>query len=115
MKAPVIEINHRTYQVKSIAMATELAKLLSGLVEVERRHSSDYSKTWYEEADDGNSNGLDVKLHVAVEVRKRPERMALPAPRRGSIRCNCGRGTVLPGEHCPSCNLSFTAILESRP
>lgn len=113
MKAPIIQIGSRFFACKSITKATELAKLLSELVRVESHHSSDYRKFWYEEISD-DDNPMDIMLKVSEEVRKKPARLGLPAPRRGAIRCNCGRGTVLPGELCPSCNTPFHAILEAR-
>jgi hypothetical protein len=112
MNAPIIEFYHRSFRVKSIAKATELAKLMSELVEVEFKHSPDYGKSWYEEVDPDGS-GLEVKLQVSKEVRKRPARLGLPAPKRGSILCICGRATVRQGESCPSCDLPFHAICEA--
>jgi hypothetical protein len=113
MKAPIISIAGYDYVCRSLARATELAKLLGDLTPVEHQHSSDYRKSWYEERDE-DYDGLRISLKVSEEVRKRPKRLGLPAPKRGAIRCDCGAGTVLPGEHCPSCNLSFAAILMLR-
>lgn len=114
MKAPIIEISCYSFACKSIAKATELAKLLSELTLVERKNSADYRTSYYEEADSEESDPLRVKLLVSKEVRKKPARLALPSPKRGAIRCECGSGTVLPGEYCPSCNLSYNAILMAR-
>lgn len=114
MKAPIIEIGGTSYVCKSLTKATELAKLLGDLVPVTHHHSPDYRRSWYEEDRAEDYDGLRVRLLVSEEVRKKPARLGLPAPKRGAIRCDCGAGTVLPGEHCPSCNLSFAAILMIR-
>jgi hypothetical protein len=110
MKAPLIEINGSDYMVKSVAKATELAKLLSELVPLEMKHSATYHEVWYEESDRCQ---MDIKLKIAVEIRKKPKRLELPAPKRGSVLCVCGRSTVSRGESCPSCDMPFHAILEA--
>jgi hypothetical protein len=113
MKAPVILIGHRPYLCKSITKAVDLAKLLSELVPLKRCHSDGYAESWYEKEPDDEYDSLQIELKVSEQVRNAPRRLALPAPKRGSLRCTCGRGTVRPGEFCPSCNMPFHALAEA--
>ena len=114
MKAPIISIGGSDFVCKSLAKATELAKLLGEITPVKHCHSDDYRNSWYEEDREDDYDSLRVSLKVSQEVRKKPSRLALPAPRKGSLRCNCGRGTVMPGERCPSCDETYTTILMNR-
>jgi len=103
-KVPIISISHRTYICKSIAHASDLIKLLSSLVPCSIKHDSNYHERWYEEDDE---RLLDIELKAAEEVRLKPRRLGLPAPKRGSKRCACGHSDVAPGHRCPSCNSHF--------
>jgi hypothetical protein len=114
MKAPIIEIGHQSYLCKSLSKATDLAKLLGELVPVGLRHAESFRERWYEPSEDDDYCSLNVKLLVSEEVRKKPARLALPAPKRGAVKCLCGRASVRPGENCPSCDMHYHSILEAR-
>ena len=103
-KAPIISIAHRTYICKSISHAADLIKALSSLVPCTLLHNSGYSERWYEEDDEGT---LDIDLKASEEIRLKPKRLALKAPKRGTRRCVCGHSDVAPGGVCDSCGLAY--------
>ena len=100
-KAPIISIAHQDYICKSVTHAADLLKLLSSLTPCSLKHSNSYHERWYEEEED---RPLNIGLHASEEVRMKPKRLALPAPKRGSVRCICGHSDVAPRQNCPSCD-----------
>lgn len=103
-KSPIINIEHRSYAAPSISVATQLLNLLSKLKPVERKYSSDYSKSWYEPEENEN---LDVELRLNQEVKQRPKLLGLPKPSKRTVRCSCGHSDVALGQNCPSCGGSY--------
>lgn len=103
-KAPIISIAHCDYICKSVSHAAELVKLLSSLIPCSLKHSHEYRDRWYQEEED---RPLNIELHASEEVRMKPKRLALPAPKRGTIRCVCGHSDVAPGHICQSCERPY--------
>lgn len=114
-KKHIISFGLYNYAFDSVTAATQALALFAKLKPV--RYCSDGGgKYAYEPAtgDDRPSREPQLQLNQPYRERaepkpeKAPKPLALPKPKRGTIRCICGFSDVAPRQNCPHCGRPFS-------
>jgi hypothetical protein len=109
-KKHIIKINHYRYACDSIADATAAVKILSKLKSVEWVYEPEEDvKSYFVETDEVIN--IELELNKDVRDKAKPKRLpkplALPKPKRGTIRCICDQADVAPRQFCTACGVAF--------
>jgi hypothetical protein len=97
---PAVRYGYQTYIFDTVDQAAKAIAFLGKLRPV--TYESDSSGSYYRPADDSDS--YKVEMTMCHEFRETPKRIALPAPKRGTVQCSvCESVSVRPGTACESC------------
>lgn len=96
----IVRFDHTPFVFDSLSAAADAIKFFGKLKRVELTENGD--GTGYHYAPHEKSCSID--LDTEREFRATPQRLALPAPKRGTVPCeNCESVSVRPGSACGSC------------
>ena len=96
---PIVRFNHRAYVFDTITQAADAIKFFGKLRPAEFTDEGN-DGYHYKPAEDGTK----LELITDYEFREQPKRIALPAPKRGTVQCAvCESVSVRPGSACDSC------------
>jgi hypothetical protein len=97
---PIVRFDSRAFVFDSIAAAADAIKFFGKLRPVKFTPNPDGSGYHYAPMEDG----MEIELETNREFCATPKRLALPAPKRGTVPCsNCESVSVRPGRPCASC------------
>ena len=111
-KVHIVSFGYRDYAFTSIIQAAEAVKFLAKLTPVKFTYVSGDGPAYYVPEPDDEKR--DVKLETNQNFRdaekpdKAPKTLALPKPKRGTIRCICGFSDVAPKQSCVHCGKPFS-------
>jgi hypothetical protein len=111
-KVHIVSFGYRDYAFTSIAKAADAVKFLATLTPVKFTYVSGDGPAYY--IPDPETQHHDVKLELNQNFRdaEKPEKaaktLALPKPKRGTIRCICGFSDVAPKQSCVHCGKPFS-------
>lgn len=110
-KKHIIKFGYRAYAVDSITTATQAVALLSKLIPVRQNTDGRSLSEWYYEPDEDRNTAIELKMNENYREPK-PEKptkaLALPKPKRGTIRCICEKSDVAPKQSCAHCGRPFS-------
>jgi hypothetical protein len=96
----IVRFDHRAYAFDSITAAAEAIKFFGKLRPVKFQIDDGDTRYHYAPSDETYT----LELETDREYRATPKRLALPAPKRGTVPCqNCESVSVRPGRACESC------------
>lgn len=110
-KVHIVSFGYRDYAFTSISKATDAVKFLATLTPVKFTYESGSGPSFY--VPEPHDEKRDVKLELNQNFREaeKPEKaakpLALPKPKRGTIRCICGFSDVAPKQSCVHCGKPF--------
>ncbi len=97
---PVVRFDHRAFVFDSISAAADAIKFFGKLRPVEFAENDGERGYHYKPREEQ----MEISLETDREYRATPLRLALPAPKRGTVACqNCESVSVRPGSACASC------------
>jgi hypothetical protein len=100
IKKPIVRFGYRNYVFDTVEQAAKAIAFFGKLRPVQ--YESDSTGCYYRPADDEQHS--EVEMGMSHEFRETPKRIALPAPKRGTVACqNCESVSVRPGTACESC------------
>jgi hypothetical protein len=100
---PLVAYGYNRYVFDTIEQAANAIKFFSKLRPVEYESPADGSRGYYRPCDDDEQR-FKIELETHREFRETPKRIALPAPKRGTVQCAvCESVSVKPGTACESC------------
>lgn len=68
-------------------------------------------KSYYQPTDSDEIRGIKMEMNQEFREAPKPKpekALALPAPKRGTIRCICDKSDVAPRQSCPHCGRPFS-------
>jgi len=96
---PIVRFNHRAFVFDSVSQAADAIKFFGKLRPAEFTNESDDG--YHFKPEEGRS---EIELLTNYEFREQPKRLALPAPKRGTVPCSvCESVSVRHGRACESC------------
>jgi hypothetical protein len=99
---PIVRFDHRAYVFDSLSAAADAIKFFGKLRAVKFEEDPSTGRYHYPPLDDEDK--YSIELETDREFRATPNRMALPAPKRGTVPCTmCESVSVRPGSACESC------------
>jgi hypothetical protein len=101
---PLVAYGYTRYVFDTIEQAANAIKFFSKLRPVEYERGEDGSHGYFRPCDQDDPHQFKIELETHREFRETPKRIALPAPKRGTVQCAvCESVSVKPGTACESC------------
>lgn len=97
---PIVRFDSRAFVFDSISAAADAIKFFGKLRPVQFQENDDQSGYHYKP----HESKFPIELETNREYRATPQRLCLPAPKRGTRPCPiCENVSVKPGTDCQSC------------
>ncbi len=107
----ILTIGLQDFAFDSITQATTVMRAIEKAIPVKWTYVPGSGDSYYEPEPEGRSSSHETKLEMNQLFKlppPPPKAKALPAPKRGIIRCQCGMADVAPRQSCPACGTPFS-------
>ncbi len=109
-KKHILNIGLFDFAFDSVAPIATIMKAMEKGIQCDWKHNPS-GNSYYQASESDQIRG--IKLEMNQEFRPlpkaKPEKvLALPAPKRGTIRCICDKSDVSPRQSCPHCGRPFS-------
>jgi hypothetical protein len=108
-KKHILTIGFQDYAFDSITQATNVLRALEKAIPVKWVAGPGSEPSYYEPEAVKSRHETELKMNQLFKMPPPPPKAkALPAPKRGVIRCQCGMADVAPRTACIACGTPFS-------